>query len=1110
MNLGRPWRWGLGWLGAAALATLAVRADPPTFNWSGLQSSDWFTAGNWQGGALPKNDGSVIASFSSTVTLAQSVYASSSVSLYGLTLSGGAGDFSLSQGGAHQSPNGQILTLGAGGLTFAPAASTLTAQLIIPVTLATDQTWNVASGTVQLDAPLAGTATLTKTGGGLLELTSNSSATSNPVSAGFAGNILHLQGGLTLGDSHALGSGTLTIGPANANPALNPTLTANGNGNSGGLAINNEVVLNGLLTLSPDSDQLTLGGLVVLAADTTVNAAGSALFVGGNIGETGGSHKLTIDGFNTVVLLNGNAYSGGTTVNRGVLIFGQESSIPITANALRSSVNGYIGIVFVPADPQADFLDLFDKANTQGTIGFDTNPNATAFNVFTGTLDLTGFAASARIGSATFAAITGNIIPQGSNYQFGGGGGFLAVGSPLTGTYGVQAITPTFPNVISKDAFLSSASLNSAPPIIRLVGTNTYTGATVAQNAAIVFAAGSLPPGTTLNAGAAGYIGTEDTTLTTNVFASRFLTTMQGGTIGFDVSPTTSGGYRDVGYTETASFDLSRFVSPTDPGIYIGSTSYVAFWPNIILPANSTTYRFAGYQGGEIIIVSQLTGANSVVIGDPLNVATFGNFNGSTNSFLSIPSTVVIANGNSYTGGTTLYGGELQAYGNTGQVTPVFGSGPVTVAPNIITPITSKPTALFAAAVDQITVPNAFILNAPLELVGGTAQNFNLAGVISGSAALYKSDANTVSLSAANTMTGGIFVDEGTLIFNNDAAAAGGALTVSDFSSLQLANGTTGGNVYFTTASPVISSLASDANSGGSNGNSLAVVGFAPSVQLTVTQPTDTTYHGAFYGDATTGLVKTGSGALYVGGNSPNFAGSVTVSGGILAAGQSNSLGTGPITVNGGKLSTDNNVTLTNPLTLVTGQIGGFGTFNPESGVTLSRGLTLAPGGTFATTSTFSQTGTVAFGGQLTLTGGAAYQVQLISVAGGNGSGWDYTNVSGALSLINTSSSNPLTIKLVSLAANGTPGLVNDFNAGGTYSWQILGAVGGINGFDPAGITVDFSAFQNSLGGGSFSVSQAGNFVDLNFTPVPEPATWALLLAGAGLLVLRTRRRPGR
>ncbi len=94
----------------------------------------------------------------------------------------------------------------------------------------------------------------------------------------------------------------------------------------------------------------------------------------------------------------------------------------------------------------------------------------------------------------------------------------------------------------------------------------------------------------------------------------------------------------------------------------------------------------------------------------------------------------------------------------------------------------------------------------------------------------------------------------------------------------------------------------------------------------------------------------------------------------------------------------------------------------------------------------------------------------------------------------------------------GNPGMAS-FNAAQAYSWTLLTAGTGITGFNPAYFTVDASGFQNSLAGGAFSVGEVGNTLTLDFTPVPEPSTWMLLLAGAAaacsVLVRRRRARAG-
>jgi hypothetical protein len=56
---------------------------------------------------------------------------------------------------------------------------------------------------------------------------------------------------------------------------------------------------------------------------------------------------------------------------------------------------------------------------------------------------------------------------------------------------------------------------------------------------------------------------------------------------------------------------------------------------------------------------------------------------------------------------------------------------------------------------------------------------------------------------------------------------------------------------------------------------------------------------------------------------------------------------------------------------------------------------------------------------------------------------------------------------------------------------------------------IDQEFFQTPVGAGQFNVTQVGNDLDLNFTPVPEPSTWALMgsdLCALGGAIRRRRR----
>jgi hypothetical protein len=104
-----------------------------------------------------------------------------------------------------------------------------------------------------------------------------------------------------------------------------------------------------------------------------------------------------------------------------------------------------------------------------------------------------------------------------------------------------------------------------------------------------------------------------------------------------------------------------------------------------------------------------------------------------------------------------------------------------------------------------------------------------------------------------------------------------------------------------------------------------------------------------------------------------------------------------------------------------------------------------------------------------------------------------------------------LTLKIISLDLASNSGDVSDFSASTAYAWTVFSTADGITGFDPAKVVLDASLFSNSLDGGSgngwFFLTQSGNNLLLNFNPVPEPSTYALILSGLALAGLGQRRR---
>ena len=155
--------------------------------------------------------------------------------------------------------------------------------------------------------------------------------------------------------------------------------------------------------------------------------------------------------------------------------------------------------------------------------------------------------------------------------------------------------------------------------------------------------------------------------------------------------------------------------------------------------------------------------------------------------------------------------------------------------------------------------------------------------------------------------------------------------------------------------------------------------------------------------------------------------------------------------------------------------------------------------------------GTLTFTAGLTFAPAGTLNFEVQSAAGPAGTGYDLLSISGAALDISATNGTPFTLKLISLNAGGTAGNVSDFSSASNYSWIVATSTAGITNFAANKFVIDTSSFGNSLGIGSFSLLQGvsgGNpALFLNFTSVPEPSTYALMIMGLGAVFISVRRR---
>jgi fibronectin-binding autotransporter adhesin len=232
----------------------------------------------------------------------------------------------------------------------------------------------------------------------------------------------------------------------------------------------------------------------------------------------------------------------------------------------------------------------------------------------------------------------------------------------------------------------------------------------------------------------------------------------------------------------------------------------------------------------------------------------------------------------------------------------------------------------------------------------------------------------------------------------------------------------------------------------------------------------------------TVSVIKNGAGTWALSGVN-TMSGSIAINAGTLALAVGGSIDASPTVMVG-----------TNAVFDVSANVGGYvvpasqtlaGSGTVVGAVVAGGGATLAPG---------AGPGTLAFTGDLTWNSAGNYNWQMLSGTGVAGAvdAWDLVNVTGALSIAATSS-DPFRINLWTLSGTSpdVSGPASNFDPSQTYSWKIASATGGITGFAADKFVITTSAtngtggFANSFTGGTFSLAQSGNDLNLVFTGAP-------------------------
>ncbi len=362
---------------------------------------------------------------------------------------------------------------------------------------------------------------------------------------------------------------------------------------------------------------------------------------------------------------------------------------------------------------------------------------------------------------------------------------------------------------------------------------------------------------------------------------------------------------------------------------------------------------------------------------------------------------------------------------------------------------------------------------------GATLQ---LDGALQGTGEFKADGGGTVRLSSASTnFTGTIKVTSGAVEVANSSAIGAGTLEVASGAALKVAAGVNLANNVAVTGTNKVTL------SGGSSNSDVSTIS------------------GVISG--TGGIQKTGAGTVAIVGTS-TFTGATDVA--------------------AGKLVVNGNIASSSKVTVETGgTLGGAGTV----GV-----LEIASGGTLAVG---NSPGTLN-AGNTTWAGGASLAWEVDDSTGnetvsgttlfGQGSNWDFLNVTGTLNITATSGSKFIIDVISLLNGTNTGGAAEGFAPGTDYSFAIATASGGIqiggtgiggyaseSAFNSALLalfdinTTAFMNNQNSDALWSISTSSGGTSLLLSYsgsaTAIPEPNSAALVLVGLGAALLKRRRR---
>ena len=640
-------------------------------------------------------------------------------------------------------------------------------------------TTNSATNALTLGGIISGaTFRLTKAGIGMLTLSGANT---------FTGGVTLNAGILNINNASALGSvaGTFIINGGTIDNSTAGTITT----------VNYPITLGGDFTFT-GTRALSLGtGATSMSASRiiTTSSAANALTLGGIISGVGFS--LTKAGVGMLTLSGANTFTGGVTLNAGILNINNASALGtvagtfvINGGTINNSTAGAITTLDYPITLAANFTFTGTRALNLGA-GATTMTAARTItaNSATNALTLGGV-----ISGATFRltkAGAGMLTLSGANTYSGGttltlgilninnaqalgtvsANLFIITAGTIDNTTGAPITTLNYPiSVQGNFTFTGTRALNLGTGAVALTAARTITCSS-ATNALTI---GGVISGATfrLTKAGAGML-----TLTgTNTYSGG--TTLTLGILNINNA-------QALGTVSANLFIISAGTIDNTSGGAITTLNYpISVQGNFTFTGTNALNLGTG--------AFDLTAARTITCSSASNALTIGGvISGATFRLTKAGAGILTLTGtNTYSGGTTLTAGILninnaQALGDLSANPFIITTGTInnTSGAAIVTldyPMTWDGNFTFTGTNDLDLGIGATAMSADI-IVTGSANTLKVGGVISGAFRLTKAGAGILTLSGTNTYSGGTTLTLGTLNINN--AQALGALSANPF-----------------------------------------------------------------------------------------------------------------------------------------------------------------------------------------------------------------------------------------------------------------------------------------------------------------------------------------